>query len=89
MAAASARIAATEAFEFASQESIQLHGGMGTTWEVDCHLYYRRSRSLALMLGSPREWKERLAAQLVQRVQHARGSAAESPQPAPQPVPAV
>jgi len=67
-AAAAARIASTDAYEFASQESIQIHGGMGYTWEADCHLYYRRSRSLALMLGAPREWKERLAAQLVQRV---------------------
>ena len=42
LAAAAARIAATEAFYFASKENIQTHGGIGFTWEVDCHLYYRR-----------------------------------------------
>lgn len=59
-AAAAARIAASEAFWFAARESIQTHGGIGTTWEVDCHLYYRRSRQLALVAGAPKLWKERL-----------------------------
>ncbi|MFT4253912.1 MAG: acyl-CoA dehydrogenase family protein [Caulobacter sp.] len=63
-AAAAARIAASEAFWFAAKESVQVHGGMGFTWEVDCHLYYRRSRQLSLVAGSPRLWKERLVSQL-------------------------
>ncbi len=63
-AAAAARIAASEAFWFASKESVQVHGGMGFTWEVDCHLYYRRSRQLSLVAGSPRLWKERLVSEL-------------------------
>ena len=46
---------------------VQVHGGMGFTWQVDCHLYYRRCRQLALVAGSPRLWKERLVAQLEQR----------------------
>ena len=42
VAGAAARVAATEAFQLASKENIQTHGGIGFTWEVDCHLYYRR-----------------------------------------------
>jgi hypothetical protein len=34
---------------------------------VDCHLYYRRSRQLALVAGSPKTWKERLVRQLERR----------------------
>jgi len=67
IAAAAARVAASEAFWFASKENIQTHGGMGFTWEVDCHLYYRRSRQLALVAGAPKVWKERLVRQLERR----------------------
>ena len=64
VAASAARIAASEAFWFASKENIQTHGGMGFTWEVDAHLFYRRSRQLSLVAGAPRVWKERLVSQL-------------------------
>jgi alkylation response protein AidB-like acyl-CoA dehydrogenase len=67
VAASAARIAASEAFWFASKENIQTHGGIGFTWEVDCHLYYRRSRQLSLVAGAPRVWKERLVSQLERR----------------------
>jgi alkylation response protein AidB-like acyl-CoA dehydrogenase len=60
LAAAAARVSASDAFSFAAQENIQTHGGMGYTWEVDCHLFYRRARQLAVMLGSVHEWRERL-----------------------------
>ncbi len=66
-AASAARIAGSEAYWFASKENIQTHGGMGFTWEVDCHLYYRRSRQLALVAGGPKVWKERLVNQLERR----------------------
>lgn len=59
-AAAAARLAASEAYWFASKENIQTHGGMGFTWEVDCHLYYRRAKLLAVQAGSPPVWKEKL-----------------------------
>lgn len=67
VAASAARIAASEAFWFASKENIQTHGGIGFTWEMDCHLYYRRSRQLSLVAGAPRVWKERLVSQLERR----------------------
>ncbi len=59
-AAAAARVAASEAYWFASKENIQTHGGMGFTWEVDCHLFYRRAKLLAVQAGSPKVWKEKL-----------------------------
>lgn len=60
VAASLARVAATEAGWQASKENIQTHGGMGFTWQFDCHLYYRRAKLLGLALGSAREWKHRL-----------------------------
>jgi acyl-CoA dehydrogenase len=64
LAAAAARVSANEAFFLAAKENIQVHGGMGYTWEFDCHLYYRRAKLLSLALGSSRLWKERLITQL-------------------------
>ena len=60
VAAAVARIAACEAGWLATKENIQTHGGMGFTWQFDCHLYYRRARLLGSALGAAREWKHRL-----------------------------
>jgi acyl-CoA dehydrogenase len=60
IAAATARVSATEAFHLASKENIQTHGGIGFTWDVDCHLYYRRSKQLALAVGGAPWWKNRL-----------------------------
>ncbi len=66
VAAATARVSATTAFQHCSKNNIQTHGGMGFTWEYDCHLYYRRSNALALALGSLSTWEslliERMAA---------------------------
>ena len=67
IAASAARVAASEAFWFASKENVQTHGGMGFTWDVDCHLYYRRSRQLSLVAGAPKVWKERLVSHLERR----------------------
>lgn len=67
LAAAAARVAASEAFGFAARENVQVHGGMGFTWEVDAHLYYRRAKALGLVVGAPARWKERLVSQLERR----------------------
>jgi alkylation response protein AidB-like acyl-CoA dehydrogenase len=64
LAAAAARVSASEAFFLAAKENIQVHGGMGFTWAADCHLYYRRAKLLALTLGSTRVWKDRLIREL-------------------------
>ena len=67
VAAAAARVAATEAYWFAAKENIQTHGGMGFTWQVDCHLFYRRAQQLGLVAGGSKAWKERLISQLERR----------------------
>ncbi|MBT3672331.1 MAG: acyl-CoA/acyl-ACP dehydrogenase [Porticoccaceae bacterium] len=60
VAAATARVSATQAFDYCSQENIQTHGGNGFTWEYDCHLFYRRAKLLSLNVGSLATWKEKL-----------------------------
>jgi len=67
-AAAAARIAASDAHWFAARESIQVHGGIGFTWEMDCHLHYRRARHLAAVAGAAPWWQARLAAVLRENV---------------------
>ena len=64
VAAAAARVAASEAYYQAAKENIQIHGGMGFTWEFDCHLHYRRAKLTGLMLGSARRWKDLLVTRL-------------------------
>ena len=71
LAACCFRAAASDAFELAAEEMIQLHGGVGFTWEYDCHLFYRRAKWLSAALGTPSEWREKL----IQRLE-AKGSAA-------------
>ena len=67
IAAAAARVAAGQAFYECARENIQVHGGMGFTWESDCHFYYRRSKLLSLALGSERAWKDKLIERLAAR----------------------
>ncbi|MDD9802988.1 MAG: acyl-CoA/acyl-ACP dehydrogenase [Deltaproteobacteria bacterium] len=64
VAACAARVAASEAFVLASEEMIQMHGGVGFTWEYDCHLFYRRARSLAQAIGGADEWREKLVSRV-------------------------
>ena len=63
-AAATARVSATNAFRHCAKNNIQVHGGMGFTWQMDCHMFYRRSHQLALALGAPPEWEEKLVSRL-------------------------
>lgn len=63
-AAAAARLTAINAFERAARENLQVHGGIGYTWEANCHFYYRRERTLAISLGSREAWADRLIAHL-------------------------
>lgn len=68
LAASVARVSATQAFEAAASENIQVHGGMGFTWEADCHLFLRRSRSLALLIGDLSHWKSRITTEFERKV---------------------
>ncbi len=67
VAAATARVSATQAYRECTEENIQIHGGMGFTWEFDCHLYYRRSKLLSVNLGSGTVWKDRLISRVKQQ----------------------
>lgn len=60
VAAATARVSATTAFQHCAKNNIQVHGGMGFTWAFDCHLFYRRSNALALVLGPLSQWESAL-----------------------------
>jgi alkylation response protein AidB-like acyl-CoA dehydrogenase len=66
-AAAAARISATQAFQQCAKNNIQVHGGMGFTWEFDCHLYYRRANATALSLGSLAYWEDALIERMRKR----------------------
>jgi acyl-CoA dehydrogenase len=67
LAAAVARISASDAGWLAAKENVQTHGGMGFTWEGDAQLFYRRAKLLGLALGGASEWKRRLAGELKSR----------------------
>ena len=66
LAARTARVSATQAYQLCSRDNIQVHGGMGFTWEFDCHLYYRRSNYLTLQLGGLSVWENKLVDALQQ-----------------------
>ncbi len=60
LAAATARVGSTQAYYYASKENIQTHGGMGFTWEFNCQFHYRRSKMLAVAIGSEGQWQDKL-----------------------------
>ncbi|MFC3711920.1 acyl-CoA dehydrogenase family protein [Sphingoaurantiacus capsulatus] len=66
-AAAAARVSALDALKYAAEENVQLHGGIGFTWESDCQFYYRRGRQIAFALGSRSWWADRLVRTLERR----------------------
>jgi alkylation response protein AidB-like acyl-CoA dehydrogenase len=61
LAASQAKAAAGDAAVACAQGAIQVHGGIGFTWEHDLHLYLRRARSGAALLGTPSEHRRRIA----------------------------
>jgi alkylation response protein AidB-like acyl-CoA dehydrogenase len=61
-AAAIARVHCTRALERCAADAIQLHGGIGFTWEHDAHLYFKRARSSATLLGDIAHHQDAVAA---------------------------
>lgn len=58
-AAPLAMATAAAGFDFTASWNVQIHGGIGFTWEHDAHLYYRRAKADRVLLGSVREqWLE-------------------------------
>lgn len=66
-AAAAARVASLDALAYCAEENVQLHGGIGFTWESDCQFYYRRNRAIVAALGSRNWWADRLVRALERR----------------------
>ncbi|MBN8501914.1 MAG: acyl-CoA/acyl-ACP dehydrogenase [Sphingomonadales bacterium] len=64
IAAADARISATEAYDTNSRDCVQIHGGIGVTWELGLHLHMRRARSLAVECGNLLFWEDLLVDEL-------------------------
>lgn len=60
----SARAFATEAFIKAASDNIQLHGGIGFTEEIDCHLFLKRARFYENYVGSEVDFNEHIATAL-------------------------
>jgi alkylation response protein AidB-like acyl-CoA dehydrogenase len=63
-AAAAARLSATESYDTAARDAVQIHGGIGVTWEAGLHLHMRRARSLAIEQGNAMFWEDLLVSEL-------------------------
>jgi alkylation response protein AidB-like acyl-CoA dehydrogenase len=64
VAASLAKAYVSDAYFRTATETIQIHGGVGFTWEHDAHLYYRRAKSSEILLGDPIHHRELLAQRL-------------------------
>jgi len=69
-----AKIYCSDAYLAVAAENIQLHGGIGFTWEHDAHLYFKRAWTSRELLGGPEEHTERLARLLEGDILDQRGS---------------
>jgi alkylation response protein AidB-like acyl-CoA dehydrogenase len=61
LAAAIAAVVAVDAAVTCAQDCIQVHGGIGYTWEHDAHIYYRRALTLRALTGSSGGWADQVA----------------------------
>ncbi len=62
LATSMAKSYCSDAYFHAAAETIQIHGGMGFTWEHPAHLYFKRAKSSAQLFGDPIQHRERVAA---------------------------
>lgn len=65
--AALARVTAAETYASIADDAVQLHGGIGFTWEHDCHLYLKRARMNEMLYGNAEVHLDRAAQQLVEQ----------------------
>ncbi|MBU3864619.1 acyl-CoA/acyl-ACP dehydrogenase [Streptomyces sp. 4503] len=61
VAACAAAVVCSETFRMATAEYVQLHGGIGFTWEHPAHLYVRRARGAEVLFGTADQHRTRLA----------------------------
>jgi alkylation response protein AidB-like acyl-CoA dehydrogenase len=64
LAASLARVYCSQAYSRVAGSNIQVHGGIGFTWEHPAHLYFKRAKASEAMFGTPAYHRERLAARL-------------------------
>ena len=64
IAAPLAKACCSDAYFNVAADTIQVHGGIGFTWEHDAHLYFKRAKSDQLMFGDPTQWRATLADRL-------------------------
>jgi alkylation response protein AidB-like acyl-CoA dehydrogenase len=62
-----AKATANDAFRFCAQEAIQLHGGVGFTWEYDPQLYFKRAQACSAQFGTTAQMLSFIAAQAIDR----------------------
>jgi alkylation response protein AidB-like acyl-CoA dehydrogenase len=62
VAAALAKAHCSSAYTRVAAENIQIHGGIGFTWEHPAHLYFKRAKTSEILFGDPAWQRERLAA---------------------------
>jgi alkylation response protein AidB-like acyl-CoA dehydrogenase len=72
LAVSVAKTYASDAYREVGNRAIQVHGGMGFTWENDAHLYYRRAKASELALGDAAFHRERIAKLVVDAQQVAK-----------------
>jgi alkylation response protein AidB-like acyl-CoA dehydrogenase len=62
--AALAKAYCSDAYFRCAADAIQIHGGVGFTWEYDCHLHFKRAKSTESFLGDPAYHRELVARQI-------------------------
>ncbi|KVG28923.1 acyl-CoA dehydrogenase family protein [Burkholderia diffusa] len=77
---AAAKVAANDAYAFCAQEAIQLHGGVGFTWEYDPHLYFKRAQASLAQFGSTPQLLEWIARHAIDGGASGRDAALALPQ---------
>ncbi|MQP68306.1 acyl-CoA dehydrogenase [Niveispirillum sp. SYP-B3756] len=65
--AAQARLLATDAFHAITEDSVQMHGGIGFTWEFDCHLFLKRALMSDILNGAPELVRDRISSSVIAR----------------------
>jgi alkylation response protein AidB-like acyl-CoA dehydrogenase len=70
--ATQARLLATSAFRGIAEDAVQLHGGVGFTWEYSCHLFLKRALVNEMIDGAPEALNDRIAETVMQKAMSAR-----------------
>ncbi len=70
--AAQAKVITAEVYRGITEESVQFHGGIGVTWEHDCHLFMKRAFLNEMLGGTPEQYKDRVAPDIFRRAAHRR-----------------